>query len=975
MRKAQRWLGLTAALLLLLSAAISGTSTMFYYSGYVNSFLGLGAKAVDADADTMYFPSAYGELNAENCEKLILDERDHNIRAMYEGAVLVRNENDALPLKETERRVTLFGNSVKDPVYRTNAGNANFNPNKGGLLYDAFASAGLVVNPTMQEAYQNSGVSRISVASSGQSSIGEVPVSFYTDAMKASFAGDYNDAAIVLFTRYGGEGVDLDTCDADGVPLLSFHQAEADLLKMIHDSGKFNKIIVLINSPFAMDLQWIEEEQYGVDACLVYGATGNYGYIGIADLLTGKSDVSGHFADTWASNSLSSPAMQNYGDFQFTNLNKLYHDRYLVYAEDIYVGYKYYETRYQDQVLGLNNATDAAGAFADPAGWDYAKEMAYPFGYGKSYASFTQTVQSITWDRNAHTVTAEVLVTNDGGFAGKSKGLVQLYVQSPYEPGMAEKSAVSLIGFQKTKELAEGESELVSLTVPDYAFATYDETAPNGADNSKTGCYVFDAGEYRFAIGDDAHDALNNILAAKGASGLFDEQGNPVSGDAAKTVSVTIAERDNTTYATNPVTGEIVSNQLQDVNLNTFIEDGVTYLTRADWTTFPKAVENLTATEQMQKLMEGYSYEKPADAPDAKEVPFNQPADLKLLDMKDVPWDDPQWDTFIQQLTIGQLAEIVGDNRGSAAMPEIGKPQNGVTNGPSGISGAYSAGNGEPCTLYVDAVVQASTWNLDLARERAAFMSEDAIYANIPWNFGPGANIHRTAYLGRNSEYFSEDGWMSYLISREMAAVMTEKGLIAGFKHFVLNDQEVNRHGVATFATEQACREIYYKAFEGALTDGGSIGVMTSYNRIGMTAAAAHEATQVQILRNEWGFKGVNITDSAKDASSYMHTAECLEGGSDLFLSDTGRRGELSGFITKERNGDILKMMQQACKHFFYAHVNSLMINGLAPETVIEETVYWWQPTAIAGCAIIGVLALAAFTVFLWKTYAKKEGK
>ena len=217
MRKAQRWLGLTAALLLLLSAAISGTSTLFYYSGYVNSFLGLGAKVMDADADTMYYPSAYGELNAENCEKLLSDERDHNIRAMHEGAVLVRNENNALPLRETERRVTLFGNSVKDPVYRTNAGNANFNPNKGGTLYDAFAAAGLVVNPTMQEAYQNSGVSRVSAATPGQSSIGEVPISFYSDALKASFADDYNDAAIVLLTRYGGEGVDLDTCDADGM--------------------------------------------------------------------------------------------------------------------------------------------------------------------------------------------------------------------------------------------------------------------------------------------------------------------------------------------------------------------------------------------------------------------------------------------------------------------------------------------------------------------------------------------------------------------------------------------------------------------------------------------------------------------------------------------------------------------------------------------------------------------------------------
>lgn len=974
MRKAQRWLGLAAALLILLSAAISGTSTMFYYSGYVNAFLGLGAKtAAVTDADTMYYPSAYGELNAENSERLIADEKSHSVEVMHEGAVLIRNENHALPLDSSALRVTLFGNSVKDPVYRTNAGNASFNPNAGGTLYEAFTGAGMEINPTMWDAYQNSGVSRVSSATGGQSSIGEVPSSFYTDAMKASFA-DYSDAAIVLLTRYGGEGVDLDTKDADGVPMLSLHEQEADLLKMIRDSGTFKKVIVLVNSPFAMDLQWIEDEAYGVDACLVFGAAGNYGFLGIADILTGKADVSGHLADTWAANSLSSPAMQNYGDYAFANLSKLYHDRYLVYAEDIYVGYKYYETRYQDQVLGVNNAADAAGAFMGET-WNYADEMAYTFGYGKSYAGFTQEVQSITWNRDARTVTAVVKVTNNGGFAGASKSLVQLYVQLPYMPGNAEKSAIQMIGFQKTGELKAGESETVTLTVSDYAFATYDESAPNGADSGKTGCYVFDEGNYVFVIGDDAHDALNNVLASRGVTGLFDEKGNPVPGDAAKTASVTLSERDNTTYANNPVTGETVSNQLQDVNLNSYLENGVTYLTRSDWTTFPKAVENLTATDEMKALMEGYSYVKSPDAPDTKEVPFNQDAGLTFLDMKDAEYDDPRWDAFIGQLTINQLAEIVGDDRGSAAIPEIGKPQNSVTNGPCGILGTYAAGNGSPCTLYPDAVVQASTWNLDLARDRAVFMSEDAIYANIAWNFGPGSNIHRTAYLGRNSEYFSEDGWMSYLISREMGKTMTEKGLIAGFKHFVLNDQEINRHGVATFATEQACREIYYKAFEGALTDGASIGVMSSYNRIGLTASAAHYATQVRILRGEWGFKGVNITDSAKDASSYMHTAEVLAGGSDLFLSDTGRRSELNNLTIKERNGEILQMMQHANKNFYYAHVHSLMINGLAPESVIEETVYWWQPTAIAGCIAIGILALSALAVFLCKTYLKKEGK
>lgn len=465
-RTYQKWLGITAALVVVLALAVSLTGTAFYYSGYVNSFLGLtGGQNIEVSGETNYYPSAYGELNAENSERLLADTRDHNIRAMHEGAVLLRNENNALPLSAEERSVTFFGNSVKDPVYKSNAGNASFNADRGGELYAAFEAAGFEINPVLREAYANSGVNRSSTATRGTSSIGEVPVNFYTDDLKTSFADNYNDVAFVLLTRYGGEGVDLDPMDAEGVPMLSLHQEEADLLRMIHDSGAFAKTVVLINSPYAMDVEWIEQEEYGVDACLVFGAVGDYGFIGLTDILTGTSDVSGHLPDTWASSSLSAPAMQNFGDYQFTNLEKMYGDRYLVYAEDIYVGYKYYETRYQDQVLGINNAGSTAGAFASAEGWDYAAEMAYPFGYGLSYAQFTQEVESITWDQDAHTVTAQVKVTNDGGFDGVSKSLVQLYAQAPWEPGQVEKSAVQLIGFQKTGELAAGESETVTITL------------------------------------------------------------------------------------------------------------------------------------------------------------------------------------------------------------------------------------------------------------------------------------------------------------------------------------------------------------------------------------------------------------------------------------------------------------------------------------------------------------------------------
>ncbi len=972
MRKRQKWIGLAAVCALLLSTALSLTSSAFYYSGYVNSFLGLTGETIQISGDTNYYPSAYGELNAENSDRLIADERDHNIRAMCEGTVMLRNEDGALPLSAAERRVTLFGNTVNDPVYKTNAGNASFNADRGGELYTAFASAGLQINPAMREAYAASGVTRVSAATRGSSTVGEVPVSFYTDALRASFASDYNDAALVLFSRYGGEGVDLDTKDRSGLPMLALHPEEADLLKMIKESGKFSKTIVLINSPFAMDIEWIEDAEYGVDACLVFGAVGDYGFIGLADILTGASDVSGHLADTWASSSLSAPAMQNFGDYKFTNLEKMFGDRYLVYAEGIYVGYKYYETRYQGQVLGINNASGTAGVFAGDGGWDYAAEMAYPFGYGLSYAQFTQEVEDIVWDQSAHTVTATVKVTNQGGYDGKSKALVQLYVQLPWEAGQAEKAAVQLIGFQKSGELAAGESETVTISVSDYYFATYDENARNGADDTKTGCYVFDTGDYWFAIGENVHDALNNVMAAKGCEGMFDEKGNRVSGVAAKAVRTELAQYDNSTYAVSPITGVTVSNQLQDVDLNKHLPGAVTYLSRADWNTFPTGCTGLAATDAMAEAMLGTTYEKPADAPDTGDMTFGEDVGLKLVSMKDVAYGSEQWKSFIDQLSINQLATICGDNRGNVAIPVVGKPANASTNGPCGIQGAYVKGNEKNCTLYVDEPIQAATFNLDLARERGALMAEDAMYAGVTMVFGPGANIHRTAYLGRNSEYFSEDGLMSYLMCRANAIPMTEKGIITGFKHFSMNDQEENRHGVATFATEQACREIYFKAFEGALGDGGGLGVMTSYNRIGLTAAPAHYGAQVEILRNEWGFKGINITDSSKDAADYVLTAECITGGTDLFLSDTGRTSQLSNLVVKERDGNILNHLKTANEHFYYAHSRSILINGLAEESVLRETIYWWQPTLVVLCGVLGALTAACLGMSVWKSRTRK---
>ena len=977
--KVNIWRGAAAVFGLLMAVFLVLTNLGWRYEGFVNDALGVVPPVIEGDEDTMVYTSQFGELNAENSQKLIEAENDFNIRAMEEGAVMLRNEDNALPLAQNERSITLFGNSVKNPVYATNGGGSSFKASRGGGLLDAFTAAGFDVNMTMYNAYMNSNVNRVSSATPGLSDIGEVGRDFYTSELTNSYANDYNDVAVVLLTRYGGEGVDLDyNKDADGVPLLSFHQEEADLLKMINDSGKFGKIVVLVNSPFAMDLQWIEDEQYGVDACIVFGAAGDVGFKGIANLLTGAADPSGHLADTYAADSLSAPAMRNFGDFTFTNHSTQYENKYVIYAEDIYVGYKYYETRYHDQVLGINNAAGSAGVYASSGNsWNYAEEMAYTFGYGLSYTNFTQELLSVEWDRENGQVVAKVNVTNEGNpqssYTGASKSVVQLYASLPYEDGQAEKSAIQMIGFAKTEPLEVGESQEVTVTADDYLFATYDDEAVNGADTTKTGCYIFDEGDYYFAIGDNAHDALNNVMAAEygeEVSGkLTDEKGAAVGGDANKAVMINLAEYDNTTYARSEATGEVVSNQFEEIDFNYFTENTVTYLTRSDWNTYPKSYTGLAVTEELRQLLIGETYTRPADSPDANDdVVTGADNDIEFVEMKDVAYDDDEmWDAFIDQLSITELATIMGETMGNEKINSVNKPANSNTDGPKGLGASYNKGNGEGITLYVDQVVMACTWNLDLLAERGTLFAEDALYAGYSMIFGPGADWHRTAYSGRNSEYYSEDANMSYLCGAAQVKTMQEGGLLSAIKHFVGNDQETNRHGVATFADEQGFRQGSLRCFEGALRDdvGGALATMTCFNRVGATAGAASEAILTQVLRNEWGFKGVNLTDSSRDASDYVHTEECVMAGTDMFNNDNGRTSELTRITRQNGDGTILEKMKEANKHFYYAYSRSNLVNGLAVGVEVPDFVPWWQTALIALDITLGVLTVVCAAAFV----------
>lgn len=673
-----------------------------------------------------------------------------------------------------------------------------------------------------------------------------------------------------MFAREGGEGKDLFTSDADGISQLALHESEKFLLKMIKDSEKFDKVVVLINSSYAMELDWLYEEEYGVDAALWIGCPAMKGFIGVANILTGEADPSGRLVDTYAADSRSAPAVRNSGDFSFTSSDY----NYIVEAEGIYTGYKYYETRYQDQVLGINNASSSVGIYASKNGsWNYADEMADTFGYGSSYAEFTEELKSVEWNRETHTVTAKVLVTNDGDpsgiYTGKSKYVAELYVQLPYVSGNAEKSAIQLIGFEKTNLLGEGESEELTITVDDYLFATYDENASNGADSSKTGCYVFDEGDYYFVVGDDAHDALNNVLSlkygAKVEGKLTDAAGNNVDGNKENAFRYTLDETDNTSYAKSRYTGEVVSNRFDDIDINYFIKDAVVYLTREDWNTYPSAVTGLMLTDKMTAQLTGKDSVKSEETPAYTDFTQGTDNGITFIEMKDIDFDDEKWEDFIDQLTITEMCDIVGENFGQKNISSVNKPANKNTDGPSGSQNAYlKAYGGENATCHVDQIVAAATWNKAILKERGEFIAEDALYSGTSQMWSPGANLHRTPFSGRNFEYYSEDSVMSYILSSVQCAAMQAKGLNASIKHFCANDQETNRGGLAIFMSEQAYRQEPLKGFEGAFTVGGALGTMMSGSRIGCRAMYESYATLTEVMRGEWGYNGMTITDAVK---------------------------------------------------------------------------------------------------------------
>ena len=954
MKRATLFKGLSAVFGLLFFAINGITVGMFANEGFINDALGIGSSDYDTSGGPVRYASEFAE-NINNYTDEELKAKNDAAQAfieqeMEESAVLLKNDG-ALPLTQDEiKKVTLLGWSSAHPYYRAHSGGDGTTGDYS--LKDALTSRGFVINESVYSALEGISGNRKNTA------VAEAPVSTY-DSLKSTFSS-YNEAAIVVLSRESGENDDLQVNYSDNgttQSMLALTKNERDLLDMVKqykDNGTFKKTIVLINSANVMEVDWLDD--YSIDACMWIGGPGTgSGIYGVADLLTGTANPSGKLVDTFSASSLSAPAMQNYVTAQ-----NGYNDN-LIYAEGIYVGYKYYETRYEDCVLGQGNASSSAGVYASQGGsWNYADEVTYPFGYGLSYTTFTQTLDSVT-DNGDGTLTATVTVTNTGDVDGRS--VVELYAQTPYgnyeKTNNVEKSAIQLVAFDKTGMLeADGGHETLEITVDKYFLASYDYTA------AKT--YILSEGDYYLALGEDAHDALNNVLAAKNAEGMTDHEGNAVSGNADK-VFTWHGDFDDETYSVS-ATGEQVTNQLQEMDWNYWNDGDVTYLSRSDWqSTYPK-VYNLTRTSNM---VADDTYSKPSDAPKASEVETEVDAGLKFADLFGVELDevdgngDNIWDKFIDQLSIDELISTTIDVKGIDPIKRLGFP--GGTND-DGID-CVSFTN-----CYVNPNLAASSWDEDMFLRRGEFIGEDCLFLGLNTQWGPGANMHRSPFSGRNFEYLSEDSVLYYELIGSQVAGTESKGVTVSIKHFFANDQEQNRGTYGGFANEQALREIYLRPFEGAFVKGGATTTMTSNARAGFRYVGETDGLINGILHGEWDFYGVIITDAG---GGFSDPAEYLAKGGNMFcfVSDKADRAQkIKNAVILKNDGNFLNILKERAKETLYTYAHTNLMNGLTRDTVINNVYPWWKSAMIAINVVAGALLAGAVTCYVLWGYVFKKG-
>ena len=1019
MRRRQRlWRGLTSILVSLLVLSITAAPIVERFRTDIDKFLGTSSTRMvrgegGAEENLYSYQTDYASTT-----ELVRAIADLGERMSEEGSVLLKNDG-ALPLTADEtRRISLLGFSSYYPTMGGDMG-SSLTPNVGtdadtADFVQALEAKGFAINPvltamyTSEDAYPDWNekapkLSKIQAPYQSGTFTSKESSQKALDGTNAAWRDSLRDYDVMLVTlaRSGAENRSYYPGEAGVNPDQSLNQAdplglsddERDLIRAAVDAKAANggKVVVLLNNVSPMEIDEIKRDD-GVDAILQIGFPGGYGFYGVADILSGAANPSGHLADTYAVDNSAAPSAQNYGVYEYTNTDSdNLISSVIVEAEQIYTGYKYYETRYMDAVLGQGNAASAAGS-STGEGWDYDSEVSYSFGYGLSYTSFERTLDELTVDLENRTVTASVTVTNTGDAAGKDA--VQLYVSAPYtdydrERGV-EKAGVQLLDYAKTGELAPGESETVTIAADMQYMASWDSTSENAAGTS--GNYILDAGTYYFAVGNGAHDAANHVLAAMGrttADGMT-EAGNP-----AQAAAWELDALDDTTFAYTK-NGTAVENQLEDLDLNYWMPGTVTYLSRGDWEgTFPTTYSGLTATDEMLAVMDNDIYEITENDGD---VTLGADNGLTLADLKgNTDMNDPSWELLMDQLSLEEaMIRVAFGGVSTKAMESIHSPEAVQNDGPNGIYsyplGQYAnfdTSSGDPCAVaeddpnlgYMAGVmtsesVVAQTFGKELSEEYGRVMGNYSLWANLPIWWGCGTNLHRSPYNARNHEYYSEDAVLTAFQGAALVRAGLEYGLLVAPKHIAFNDTEVNRIGVSMFMTEQSARENELRGTQSAIEDARALAAMSSFNRVGATPDNAHTGLLVNILRGEWGFEGL-LSEDAIPWTNYQVLKEAVLNG----VTMTTKTGEETmesvasnwPFWTVEnleKDANLRAALKRSMTYQAFALANSNAMDGMSSDSRLVR-VRTWYDNLLTGLqiafAVLSVLALLGYVKSLKK--------
>ncbi|SES97371.1 beta-glucosidase [Pseudobutyrivibrio sp. C4] len=902
--------------------------------------------------NTILLGPVYSMVNMAMGGGTISDEAIEEAKALAteiaeEGIVLLKNDDAALPLAEGTK-VNVFGWSSTNPIYGGTGSGALSDAYPTVDFLTGLTDAGIEYNQDLVDFYTGWRTERPTVGMMGQDwTIPEPTVSEYGSLI--SDAKDFSDTAIFFIARSGGEGADLpqsydgeETYSDDGSSFfgatgvrysdqkddldasksyLELSNREQALLDEV--TANFDKVIVVVNSANAMELGFVNDYSQ-IKSVLYCPGTGQTGFDGLGEILAGQINPSGKTADTFVSDLFATPTANNFGDFDYTNMDEYGYENmfaeggmayptFVNYVEGIYVGYKYYETAYAEAEAGNME-------------FDYDSAVVYPFGYGLSYTTFSQEMGPITNDGT--TVSFDVTVTNTGDVAGKD--VVEVYYNPPYTNGGIEKAAANLIQFAKTSTLEPGASETINISFALEDMASYDTYGE--------GCYVLEAGDYEISINSDSHNKIATDTVTVGSTIVYDES------------------------------NKRESDQVAATNQFGFAEGDVTYLSRADgFANYDEATAAPTSYEMSDEAKATYFNETnydPTDYNNDSDVMPTTGADngVKLADLRGLDYDDPMWDTLLDELTVSDMNTLIElGGYETSAVDSIGKVMTYDCDGPASINNNFT---GQGSIGFPAAVMIACTWNKDIALAFGESIGRMANDMDVSGWYAPATNTHRSAFAGRNFEYYSEDGVLAGWMCANAVNGAREWGVYSYVKHFATNDQETNRTNfLCTWLNEQSLREIYLKSFEIVFKNSNPGATMVAFNNIGTVPAEACSELLNTVLRGEWGFRGLAETDYF-GGYGYQDSDRMIRNGCDLMLATYATP---QSTVTDQESATSIIAMRTASHNILYTVVNSR-----AYDSEINAGLPTWEKILFAIDAVL-VLLIACLEYFAVKKYLAKK--